>query len=508
MGLLFHIPDRLIDISSPAMIPILLRLQALDRSQDRFRQRCRTLIDLYDGNQIDDLQRQLRRAIESDSEWSGQEEFDNIIEAMISAKAIVFKEQPVFSLNLPGEGGSTEIKTDDPTYGRQAALLAYMVEQGQWWTAFQEIERYTELLLTTLVRWTYRDGYVFPLPLTPDLVEIEQHPDWADIALKVGYQSGRPHSSPWISGPMKRNVGDFHVWSTSSYQRYDHLGNLLRVIGNEGGVNPFGLLPFSTFRAKPPKVGEFFADPGEALLNSNRTFNVKLTEINAAFSKQGFSQAVSIGKPSSQKVETGRTKLIVYSTEDDAAHAPDFKYVSPDSHIQELLTVADAQLKRFSDRHGVQLSASVEHQPESGYALRIRSAPLTDHRMRRLPVWRLGLVRAWPIIRAIANAYADEHPEPTLRGVRFDERLKFNVSIPEPKFEKSPDEEISLHQFDFDNALSSPVRLLMERHGLTEDEAIKRWEENKKYTTPPPPVGGLPGSGKPGDINNPNPFVK
>jgi len=155
----------------------------------------------------------------------------------------------------------------------------------------------------------------------------------------------------------------------------------------EDKTNPFGVIPFATFRARPSaKVGCWFAlsDIQEA----HKTLEFILEQINnlaAVMDKQSFAQLVIIGETETGKVTLGPSTPLVLDNSKQGSS--DVKYVVPGAQAQMILDVIEQFYKYSFEVEGVPMVAvRTMEAPESGIALKLKMQPLqeiTEERRKR-----------------------------------------------------------------------------------------------------------------------------
>jgi hypothetical protein len=270
--------------------------------------------------------------------------------------------------------------------------------------------------------------------------------------------------------------------STTEYVRWDKDGvfvfdsnGVVRPPSDDNPdmVNPYEILPFAWLRDSFP-VNTFFPDIDESLINQQDTLNVLLTSANQLAKYQGFSQPVMIGIDQKSNVVVDPSKPIRIPPAMRDETQPDFKFVTPDSKIGDILEQIRDHVERACARRGISMTALKSGaESMSGYAMKLANAKLERRRVDQIPLVRSALLSWWEIAKKIANAHKPGTVNPG---------AAIKIDFAEPDYEDDPQTELTRDEKEIALGLSSPVKVLMRRNpDLTEEAAKAEYEQNLEY---------------------------
>ena len=126
----------------------------------------------------------------------------------------------------------------------------------------------------------------------------------------------------------------------------DHKGRAVPERAKKEGEHPYGLIPMAFFRDDGPER-TFWNAGTDDLINAQIMINVKITELNNLIKMQKFSIPVIIGDNPKGNVSVDPSNFISIPLADSSQSCtPDFKFVTPDPKIRDLLTTSREAITR------------------------------------------------------------------------------------------------------------------------------------------------------------------
>ena len=350
--------------------------------------------------------------------------------AIINAKAKTFAD--VGEMYLADEAGN---KVDGPG----AEAFADMVERGQFWAALKDADRYTQALSRAVVEltWDDRRACVVPNVWSQRLVHVAPNPMryWSlDDAYVVAFEmpsedgllSTERRYKTWVK--VKTDTG----WESAHYlvgsqAIKDADGNATRswysdtYDGNADAKTPFldertgePVFPFVLW--KPDLVCSLYWLGNEDALTINRMLNSALTDLN--WNAHFHAHPIGSWEPTSGET-TGKPPANVTFSPEDFVEGGDWKpvFTSPEFDPEPVRAMWDYLLRMDSALDGNSpIAMLTEGGPESGYALKIRNLPLTEHRQNMIEVYRPHVIETMRRAIMVWNTYAPEYGLATIEG--------------------------------------------------------------------------------------------
>ena len=240
----------------------------------------------------------------------------------------------------------------------------------------QRAEKLTNLLEVILMKVCWRDGRIEydiirdwePMfdddPLTPTA-----------ITYPVQVRSSVMDTTPEI----------WAYWDNENYFQYEKkTGKKLVVEGNEGMINPYGMMPFvECYRDGKPEASYFDTDASLDLIATNEAVNVAEFNKNANIMFQsfgfGFVNGSNIEK---SEIEIGQDKWSFLG------HDGSLSMVAPPNSVPALTDSIKESYKMLAQNYHLSVSFAEGTAAESGVALRMRNQELMDSRRHDVERWR------------------------------------------------------------------------------------------------------------------------
>lgn len=374
-------------------------------------------LDYYKGDQLGHLDDVLNDQFKHPKRLRLQKEFSNIVKRLVDAVSVVYKQAPYRAL----VGADKK-----PLEGRPADAYAKMCEQAKINSIMKVSNRYANLLSTIGVQAVWRDEQLQLDVLTPDILNVVQDPINPTKAAAVIIEQSFPDTVTLESPGNPYGVSRLYVaWTNDGHMVYDQQGNALKGLANDAGINPYGMIPIVWMRDSYPS-GYFWNESGQDLIVAQESLNVKLTELNQLIKMQSFSIPVIIGDPPSGGITVDPSNWISIPLADNISKGqPDFKFVSPDPKIADLLEAIKETVLRIADAWGVNPAEfKLQGSPSSGLSLKMQNIRLLERRQDDVELYNGYEKDLFRVMRAVWNAHVapvDRIPEDAEISVNFAE---------------------------------------------------------------------------------------
>lgn len=409
------------------------------------------LLDYYNGEQLEWIKAVLDDQFGDPKALKLQPGLDNITQMIADRISRIFDKAPM--LSCENEAGQR--------------LLEELTADGKFALLLKTGEVYANITcVSALHPWFDDKRGIIKTKLIPSsalwAVQNEDDPTEADAIIYSQAERNTVSAS---------NTLNYTYWDTETTRRFDSGG----VDLIPSAPNPYGILPFAFLRDQIP-VDVFFPEIGEALYTAQDTLNVMLTELNQLLKMQSFSQPVFVGcsDPKSPiSVDPSRPIKMPSVPKDETQ--PDFKFVSPQARISELMEAIKVHVERTASRYDIHLeligrSGSVV----SGYALKLSEAGLNRRREDGIPLARAALLQWWEIVKRINNYH-----RPT---AKVPDDAEIVIDFAEPTYDEDPSIIADVDQKRIDQGVISPLHIIMrDNPDLSEEEALAIYQKNMSF---------------------------
>lgn len=270
--------------------------------------------------------------------------------------------------------------------------------------------RLTKLLKTTALQVQWKGNGPALAVITPNILDV------------VADDPENPTRIIVTHTGAKATDTEYSDWTATSYTRRDHRGHPIRVPGNPGRVNPYGVLPFVPLFDTLPD-DEFFLPGGDDLITTQEAINIALANLWRSVELQAHGQAWATGLPAGEALNVGPDRAITLPENGR------FGYATPNAPIRDMLEAIQFAMRQLAATND--LSADVfdlDRSSESGAAKHVEQIDLREARQDDIALWRTYEARLWEVLKVVVNTHAPGTiPEGATLAVDFAE-MQENLS--------------------------------------------------------------------------------
>ena len=313
-----------------------------------------------------------------------------------------------------------------------------------------------------------------------ELLEDSKNP-----APATGYQSMHAQNTEnyknqkAIDAQEKRNKR-YLIWTVEESYFCDGNGNMI----GEPTPNPlaqFGVMPFVEISAE--KEFEYWVRAQNTFASFTVEFCASMSSVAQVVKLQGFAQAILKGNPEllPTNLQIGPNHLLFLPTDPNAGVDTDFQFANPGSDINGSLAYLETLLTTFLSSNGIDpktISMNGEGQSYTSGLERLLamiekvSASREDYdTFERVEEKVWYIVKAW--LNALSNSETLDQKYRTSQ-VPMDSRVVIEFAAPE--MVKSDMEELEVISREIELGISSPVNAIMQREGLSREEAEEKYQ--------------------------------
>lgn len=306
--------------------------------------------------------------------WSSPEDFRvfqvNMVRKIVNKRAMVYRAAPVRRFEGMDQAAG------DALY---AAMNANAV--------LKRANRLTKLLKTAMLQVGWRDG-------RPTLAVVTGN------ILDVVYEMPEGPSRIIVTQPGAIEADTIYSdWTAGTFTKRDYRGHPIRLAGNAGRVNPYGMLPFVPLFDRVPDDG-FWLPGGNDLIEAQQAVNVALSNLWRAVELQAHGQAWASGVPIGDAIKVGPDRAITLPENGK------FGFAAPNAPIEEILRAIQFVMRQTAAAND--LSADVfdlDRSAESGAAKRAEREDLAEARQDDIELWRTYESRLFDVVKRVANTH-------------------------------------------------------------------------------------------------------
>ena len=423
------------------------------------------LLDYYDGKQLEHLEDELAEQFGDPTALLMQPAMDNITRFIADEVSMVFDSPPTLSCDNAAGQALLDSLTDDG----MLAITLKLAEVYSNITGVVALHSYFDM----------RTNKIKTIIIPSSCLFVAQYMDDPTEAEAVVY------SRIILDSVTNQELVEYVHWDSESCFVFDavQMGVYRPPSGtNPDMVNPYGIIPFAFLRDSLP-VGTFFTPGDDGLINAQENLNVLLTSANQLAKMQGFAQPVLTGNFKAENpIVVDPSRPIRFPPAQAGEQPSSFQFISPASHIADIMAQISNLIERAIVRRGISITAvNGQSSAISGYALKIANSRLERKRVDSLPLARQALIQWWEIVKRIHNTHFSVGQVPL--------SAELNVDFCEPTYQDDPKALLDADILKIANGLSSPIEVMMrDDPDLDEAAAIAKYEQNLKYKPAPPPI--------------------
>lgn len=425
-------------------------------------------IDLYHGRQTQHTLEQLKKVFNP--------KYVNILQQQIViyniVREVIDKVSRVYSFgaerNLVLDNGLT------PSEDEQK-LFDHILKTTDYENFMKTVNIYVNLCKTVFVRayWSKAKQCVALALVTPEMVQVI--PAVEDMTEIAAIMYLRPFAD--LSNATTVNPSEKYKYIYFDAEKYLETNG---EITTQDLPNPYNVIPFQRFCAEKPVEGVRI-DSGYEISNVQLSINVKLTFLNTLIKYQTFSIPKIVGNfNADEALQISPAQPIVLPTSADGV-APTFSFEKPTADIGTIRDEIEREVVAFCRGFGISESDfRLTGDASSGYAILLQNRTLWERRKNEKSFYEQNEEALFEIIKAVWNYHSqtsDLSTDNKFNGVLFRDETKLKVTIPDPVFPDSPEEDRSKWEWLFAQGLASKIDYFMRTEGMTETEAQDRLKQ-------------------------------
>jgi hypothetical protein len=288
-----------------------------------------------------------------------------------------------------------------------------------------------------------------------------------------------------ISLPQKWNKPTQYVtWTSNEMFYHDEHGKLLKNPLFVDGLNRYGKIPLSVWRASQPAPGEFFDEPRFGWLNHEYSISLSLADLDHVLKFQSHSQAIVSGWHENAAPAIGPGQAI--TTHESPAEFK-FEWATPNPNIKALMESVENQLRLAAVVEGLPADIwSALGAARTAQAKKMEAHSLTLRRQERLPSYATAMRDTWEIHKLVSNYHWQEG------RVRYRPETKLETIFADVQYPRDQFQEAQQNELEFRQGVTSPVDVVMRRESIGREQASERVRSNLMAGKLPADEGGLP----------------
>ena len=345
------------------------------------------------------------------------------------------------------------------------AYTEFMANNKQLARGFKTSERYKNALHSVLYRPMWFNGRWNPW------VEFEWIPHFhdGDALTPFAYSIPIKRDTTLTDADKIEDRQWYMFWSKDFYYWHDESGNIRFDETYPDGKNPFGMIPFIEKR-KEDAITEYWPDGAMDLIKGNQAINMTWCDLIYSQHTQAFSQPYVTGVSEKEAAEMRFAQDSLWTIPEDAT----VNSVDMNPKITEMLESIKTQIEFQSAAYNLNVKWGQDGNPASGFSLLVQNIDLMESREDDVERAEWEEDQIYDIIQI-----QDEVLKLGNKLPKRDKKMKLWVDFHEMKFPVNQNEEIERLNFEFDNNISTPVDVIQSKEGLTEEEALQRYNDNK-----------------------------
>src|SRR3972149_284439 len=425
-------------------------------------------IDFYEGRQTaeDEYLRKWGFAEETalPRDFSTQ-----LTKRVIDRLSMVYKRPP--QRFLVSESGA-------PLDEKQDGIQQFMIDNPEFNFQWKKCERYHNLLNNFILRFAYHEQrkqwfFFIHTDYLPDFGEMDD-PEFNNL-YPIGYHIQLPEDI-YGKTPTRKKEKWLFISDDEMYF-HDEFGNAEPMPEREDLLNPYGIMPIIDFSM--PGIDEYWTTGLKPLVEFHRMYNIYLMNFFYGAHFMMFPQVWMQGMDTSKlsKDPLGNPKLKMGTNNiwnlAEGLEAGSLNF-SPDlvGAIEFIRKITKMELKNY----GMSVPFREGGNPMSGFAIVVDNMELLEKRESDIDFYKIKEAQIYDIVKAMNKFHELKYKMPDTAIMKTD--------FIEPEFPKEPAEERAHHDWELKNGYRKPEDYLIEKEGLTEDEAKKEIDDNKTASRP------------------------
>lgn len=248
--------------------------------------------------------------------------------------------------------------------------------------------RLTKLLKTCMLQVGWNGSRATLSILTPNILDVmaadPENPERIIITHRAAREADTTYSD----------------WTARSFFRRDYRGVPLRVEGNPGSVNPYGVLPFVPLFDRYPDDA-FWLPGGDDLIEAQEAVNVALSNLWRAVELQAHGQPWATGISSTEALHHGPERVITLP------EGATFGFATPNAPIEDILAAIQFLMRQTAASNDLTADVfDLDRSSESGAAKHVEQIDLKEARLDDIALWRTYEARLWDLLKVVINTHA------------------------------------------------------------------------------------------------------
>lgn len=373
---------------------------------------------------------------------------------IVDLKARIYKTQPERKVEANGQVQKAENYTE-------------LLKASRFFSFSKQLERYTELLCDVACGVALNAEKKLVFTLCP-----EYYPFYADddqlqldpvaILYPSALRDRKDGSQVWV------------YWDKEVKITFNGMGAKQTEEPNTYGVFPF----FFSHRERP--VLSHFGTPLGSLADANQAVDVAITTLNEVLHYNGFKNLAIIGKTgegSIASLQSGASRAIIVEQGDEGTNPPSVNVLDMQSDFQQHVNTVQAKMEWAANNRNMAFQWKVESGAvRSGRALEVSNARDFEDREAQVEI-RDEMIEQplYRIVAAISRKF----------NLKVEQSEKFVADFPEQESGfPSVSDEIAWRDHELLTGQKSEIDFMMEDNpDLTEEEAVKKWNNNRKLNS-------------------------
>jgi len=277
------------------------------------------------------------------------------------------------------------------------------------------------------------------------------------------------------------SAGMMTIWTDRAY---------LVVSGSkvvEASTHELGRIPHTFFKDRISFQSFFVEGEGRSVCETNGTINDKISDLNEIIQFQGFS-TMEVINPAEDNPVIGPRRSVVFRPPTNTVPFG-IRFAAPNAPISDLAADIDNNIKALLQVSRVPEAAvglQLGRRSLSGVAIQAAWRPILDDNKQRMKVFAPAEVDLTDSVLRVLNEHDPEFTYDPVAG-----RAGFSIRYVEPQFPVDLRSRLEQEQFDVQQAITTPPKIMMERDPSrfsSIDQAEEEWKRNIKVIT----EGGRP----------------